>query len=148
MHLSLLASLRRSANLFGLVAALLSVPVLAHEAASKKVVLQLTDNTLEKQVLVLNVADNLVARYGDKLQLEVVAFGPGLELLLANSPQDERIRKLANQGVRFSACGNTQRRLAKLSGVEPSLSPVSTSVDSGAGRIIDLVEQGYILLRP
>lgn len=145
---TLFSRLRRYAHYLALVAVLLASSVQADEPALRKVVLQLTDASLEKQVLVLNVADNLVARYGDRLRLEVVAFGPGLELLMANNPNDARISQLAGQGVRFSACGNTQRRLAKLTGVAPSLISVSDSVDSGAGRIIELVEQGYVLLRP
>ena len=50
--------------------------------ADVKVVLQISDNNPFKQTLVLNVANNLIKHYGpDKVDIEIVAFGPGLRLL-------------------------------------------------------------------
>ena len=50
--------------------------------AEHKVVLQISDADPTKQTLVLNVANNLMKAYGspDKVDVEIVAFGPGLRL--------------------------------------------------------------------
>jgi intracellular sulfur oxidation DsrE/DsrF family protein len=117
-------------------------------AQQKKVVLQLTDNTAQKQVLVLNVADNLLKNYGNNVQIEVVAFGPGLQLLFAESKHNQRVSQLAKSGVKFSACRNTAKKMEKVLGKQVELNKYAKETDGGAARIIELVEQGYILIRP
>jgi intracellular sulfur oxidation DsrE/DsrF family protein len=114
----------------------------------KKIVLQISDGSQEKQTLVLNVADNLTEVYGDKLEMEVVAFGPGLRLLLTDSMNNERVQGLADKGVRFSACRNTYRKMSKLSGKKLEISGSATEIKGGVARIIELIGQGYILIRP
>ena len=114
----------------------------------KKIVLQISDSSQEKQTLVLNVADNLTQVYGDKLEMEIVAFGPGLRLLLADNINNNRVQGLAEKGVRFSACRNTYRKMSKLSGKKLELSGTATEIKGGAGRIVELIGQGYILIRP
>jgi intracellular sulfur oxidation DsrE/DsrF family protein len=114
----------------------------------KKIVLQISDGSEEKQALVLNVADNFVAGYGDKVVIEIVAFGPGLRLLLDGGLNNERVKELAEKGVKFSACRNTYRKMNKMLGKEQALHKYAVEVDGGARRIVELVEQGYILIRP
>lgn len=117
-------------------------------ADKKKVVLQLTDATPEKQVLVLNVADNLVENFQGQVEIEVVAFGPGLRLMFADNPHSKRITDLAKRGIRFSACANTHRKMAKLLGQEVALTDYAREVEGGAMRILELIDQGYVLIRP
>jgi len=114
----------------------------------KKVVLQLTDNTAQKQVLVLNVADNLLKEFGKNIELEVVAFGPGLQLLFAENKHNQRVSQLAKKGVKFSACRNTAKKMEKVLGKELELNKYAKETSGGATRIIELVEKGYILIRP
>ena len=46
--------------------------------------------------------------YGpDKIAIEVVAFGPGIDLLRADSPNRAAVDSLISQGVRFDVCMNT-----------------------------------------
>jgi len=117
--------------------------------AEKKVVLQISDNDPFKQTLVLNVANNLMKHYGpDKVDVEIVAFGPGLRLLFAGNSNVGRIQGLADNGVRFAACSNTVRAMGKKLGHPPELNPNSTKVAAGVVRIIDLVEQDYLLIKP
>jgi intracellular sulfur oxidation DsrE/DsrF family protein len=120
----------------------------AAEDGPTKIVLQLSDGGLDKQVLVLNVADNLLASYGDKLALEVVAFGPGLKLMLADNPNSARLAKLASSGVRLSACRNTVKKMGRMTGKEPTLAEYAVEVEGGAGRIVELMKHGYLLIRP
>ncbi|HDK38208.1 MAG TPA: hypothetical protein ENG92_04245 [Thiolapillus brandeum] len=117
--------------------------------AEKHVVLQISDPDPFKQTLVLNVANNLIKHYGqDKVDVEIVAFGPGLRLLLADNSNLPRIDGLYSQGVRFSACNNTIKAFSKKLGKEPALNPHSTRVSAGVVRIMDLVDQGYALVKP
>jgi len=117
--------------------------------AEKNVVLQISDPNPFKQTLVLNVASNLVKHYGpDRVDVEIVAFGPGLRLLFKDNANKGRIQGLAANGVRFSACSNTMRKVTKKLGFKPELNPHSKPVVAGVVQIIELVEKGYTLVKP
>lgn len=118
--------------------------------AEKHVVLQISDPDPFKQTLVLNVAGNLIKHYGpDKVDVEIVAFGPGLRLLLAENDNSDRIDNLVNSAqVRFSACENTLAKYTQNLGHEPALNAHATHVSAGVVRIIDLIDQGYTLIKP
>lgn len=117
--------------------------------AEKRVVLQISDPNPFKQTLVLNVANNLIKHYGqDKVDVEIVAFGPGLRLLMAGNSNQSRIKGLNDSGVQFSACQNTVAAFAKKLGHKPELLPQATPVSAGVVRILDLTAQGYSLVKP
>ncbi len=117
--------------------------------ASEHVVLQATNKDPVRQNLVINVANNLIKAYGpDNVDIEIVAFGPGITLLFANNKQAERIQSLAAQGVRFSACENSLRHVTKKLGHEPKLNPAAKKVPAGIVRVLNLVNAGYTLVRP
>ena len=117
--------------------------------AEKKVVLQISDSDPFKQTLVLNVANNLIKHYGvDKVDVEIVAFGPGLRLLFKDNTNGSRIGGLSGNGVRFAACQNTIRGMGKKLGRPPVLTSHATPVPGGVVRIMDLVDQGYQLIKP
>ena len=137
------------------VLVLATVPVLATMGTAtaadtvKKVVLQISDAGEDKQTLVLNVANNLQTHYGiDNVKIEIVAFGPGLRLLFKDNVNTNRIAALTQGGVRFSACENTVKGMAKQLGYEPRLNQNAVSVPAGIVRISELSEQGYLLVRP
>lgn len=139
-----------------LMALLLSAvyPALAGAAdekpfAEQRVVLQISDDDPGKQTLVLNVAANLIKYYGpDKVDVEIVAFGPGLRLLFADNVNTGRISGLGSSGVRFAACGNTIAKMTGALGHEPALNPQATRVQAGVVRILELTAQGYQLIKP
>ena len=117
--------------------------------AEKKIVLQISDPNPFKQTLVLNVASNLVKHYGqDQVEIEIVAFGPGLRLLFDGNANSKRIKGLAGSGVKFSACANTVRNMGKKLGHPPALNSNATTVSAGVVRIVDLVDKGYQLVKP
>ena len=117
--------------------------------AEERIVLQISDNDPFKQTLVLNVANNLVKHYGpDKVDVEIVAFGPGLRLLFKDNANKGRINGLADNGVRFAACKNTIKAMGKKLGHPPALHGNATPVSAGVVQIIDLVNQGYKLVKP
>jgi hypothetical protein len=129
---------------------LMAVNAQAADFVEKKVVLQASDKA--GQTMVLNVAGNLIKHYGkDQVKIEIVAFGPGLGLLVDNkkNKNTNRVTSLAGEGVTFSACGNTLKKMTKKNkGKTPKLHAKSVVVDAGAVRIIDLVGEGYVLLKP
>lgn len=117
--------------------------------AEHKVVLQISDADPTKQTLVLNVANNLIKAYGpDKVDVEIVAFGPGLRLMFDDNHNKGRINGLTENGVRFAACGNTLAKVSKQLGNTPTLNSNATQVQAGVVRIIDLVGDGYTLIKP
>lgn len=117
--------------------------------AQTRVALQISDGSEEKQTLVLNVANNLLKFYGpDKVDLEIVAFGPGLRLFFKDNVNSQRIADLAEQGVRFSACDNTIAAMAKQLGHAPELNPVARIVPAGIVRMVELNKAGFFVARP
>lgn len=117
--------------------------------AEHRVVLQISDGAPERQTLVLNVANNLLKHYGtDKVDIEIVAFGPGLRLLFKENAQLDRILSLDRNGVRFSACSNTMASMSKKLGHAVQLNDKAIPVNAGVVRIIDLLDDGYKLVKP
>ena len=119
------------------------------EFADEKVVLQISDPNPFKQKLVLNVANNILKHYGpDQVEVEIVAFGPGLRLLFKDNMSSGRIQGLVDNGVRFSACSNTIRNMSKMLGHEPELNSNAIKVAAGVVRILELEKAGYSLIKP
>jgi hypothetical protein len=125
------------------------VPLQDKPFAEHKIVLQLSDNDVRKQNLVISVANNLLKFYDpDKVAIEVVAFGPGIELLRSESPARKQIESLIAQGVRFDVCLNTVDTIERETGRRPEVMPGATPVQVGVGQILFLTENGYTLVRP
>ena len=112
--------------------------------------IQISDANPFKRKMVLKVAKNLLKKYGPKnVDIEIVAFGPGLELLYKdNNPYAKKIAKLASQGVRFSACHNTIKHLTKVLGHPPVLVPQARVVAGGMFRLYNLFKAGYFIDKP
>ena len=117
--------------------------------AEHKIVLQLSDGDANKQALVLSVANNLLKAYGPaKIAIEVVAFGPGVDLVLAGSQRRKQVESLVAQGVRFDICLNTVDTIARETGKRPEFIEAATPVQVGVGQILFLAENGYTVVRP
>jgi len=117
--------------------------------AEHKVVLQLSDNDPKRQALVISVAYNLLKFYDpDKVAVEVVTFGPGIELLRTGNDNRKLVESLIAQGVRFDVCLNTVDTVERETGKRPEIIPAATPVQVGVGQILFLTENGYTLVRP
>lgn len=111
------------------------VPLQDKPFAEHKIVLQLSDNDAKKQALVLSVANNLLKFYDpDKVAIEVVTFGPGIDLLLAGSDRRKQVESLIAQGVRFDICLNTVDTIERETGKRPDFIPLPRRCRSGSGR--------------
>jgi uncharacterized protein len=125
------------------------VPLQDKPFAEHKIVLQLSDSDPKKQGLVISVANNLLKFYDpDKVAIEVVAFGPGIELLRPDNANRKMIESLVMQSVRFDICLNTVDTIELDSGKRPEFIAVATPVQVGVGQILFLTENGYTLVRP
>jgi uncharacterized protein len=117
--------------------------------AEHRVVLQLSDNDPKKQALVISVAYNLLKAYDpDKVAIEVVAFGPGIDLLRTDNANRKLVESLIAQGVRFDVCLNTVDTVERDTGKRPDIISAATPVQVGVGQILSLTENGYTLVRP
>jgi len=125
------------------------VPLQDKPFAEHKIVLQLSDNDPRKQGLVLSVTSNLMKFYDpDKVAIEIVAFGPGIELLKPDNPVRKAVESLVAQGVRVDICLNTVDTLERESGKRPEFLSVATPVQVGVAQILHLTENGYTLVKP
>ena len=87
--------------------------------------------------------------YGlDNVEIEVVAYGPGIGLLTEKSGQKDRVTSLAMQDITFSACMNTMKKVESKAGKMPVMLEGVQSVTAGVARIMELQEQGYAYIRP
>jgi uncharacterized protein len=125
------------------------VPLADKPFAEHHIVLQLSDNDPKKQGLVVNVAYNLLKLYDpDKVAIEVVTFGPGIDLLRPDNTSRQRVESLIAQGVRFDICLNTVETIERETGKRPEFIAAATPVQVGVGQILALTENGYTLVRP
>ncbi len=124
------------------------------EGVTHKIAVHVDHNNKKTMNIALNNIQNLTKYYkskGDKVIVEVVAYGPGLHMLRADtSPVTDRIEtmSLAIPNLKFSACGNTRRKMSKKSGKPVKLLSEAKVVPSGVVRLIELQEQGYSYIKP
>lgn len=104
--------------------------------------------------MVLNNAANATSYFqskGDSVEIEIVAYGPGLSMLIdGRSPVQERISVMAleNPNLKFDACGNTLAGLEKKVGHAVPIVGEAQVVPSGVARLVELQEDGYTYIRP
>ena len=128
----------------------------ADGAKPHRVVFQVDQDDQAVMNLTLNNVSNLMEYYhgrGEQVQIEVVAYGPGLNMLREDkSPVKERIARIKNgsfpSSVNFSACGNTKAGMEKREGHSISIVPEAKVVPAGVVRLTELQEQGWSYIRP
>ena len=111
-----------------------------------RVVIQVSDGDAAKWNLALNNARNLQTDLGaGNVDVEVVAYGPGIGMLKLDSPVGNRIGEAKDAGVRIMACENTMKaqKLARadmLNGIG--------YVGAGVVEIMQRQQEGWTYLRP
>lgn len=119
-----------------------------------RLILQVNTNDPAMMNLALNNATNVAQYYqelGEKVEIEVVTFGPGLHMLRDDtSPVKARISTIAlsTPAISFKACGNTQGNMSKAENKEIALIPEATVVKSGVVRVMELQEKGWTYVKP
>ncbi len=126
--------------------ALGSMPAQAQQAVRAKVVVQMSEADPAKWNLALNNVRNLQADLGAaNIDIELVAYGPGIGMLKADSAVATRIDEALGAGVKVLACENTMRG-AKLAPAD-MLGKIGY-VPSGVVEITQRQMQGWAYLRP
>jgi intracellular sulfur oxidation DsrE/DsrF family protein len=124
------------------------------EKKTHRLILQVNTNEPAVMNLALNNAANAEQHYksiGEPVQIEIVAFGPGLNMLRDDtSPVKERIKSISetSPAISFAACGNTRANMSRLEKKEIPLVSQATVVSSGVVRVMELQEQGWSYVRP
>lgn len=119
-----------------------------------KIAVHVSDSDPARINMALNNVENIKAYYdsqGQAVEIEVVAYGPGLTMLRADtSPVKERIAAMAlqNDKLTFAACGNTHAKMSQKEGKTVALVSEAKMVPSGVVRLVELQEQGYAYVRP
>lgn len=115
--------------------------------AGDKAVFQVTENDEAKWNLVLGNVRNLQRGTADSggVEVEIVAFGPGIQLLKAGSPLATRITEAVGSQVKIVACKNT---MAANQLVEKDMLPDIGYVPAGVVEVMRKQEQGYAYIRP
>lgn len=135
--------------LAGLASTMIFGTAIAEMGAAHKVVIQVSSADAKTQAIALNNAVNVQKHYGPgEVDVEIVAYGPGLSLLTKKSKQAKRVASLAKSDITFSACGNTMKKIAKKKGKEPKLINGVKVVPAGVVRLMELQEKGYSYIRP
>ena len=146
---------RRLATAAALSIALLT-SALAADGKTHRIAIQVDQNDPAVMNMVLNNATNVIEHYrgkGEDVDVEVVAYGPGMHMLRADtSPVADRIKHLKGLvfpgKIQFSACNNTKQNMEKTEGHAISVLPEATIVPSGVVRLMELQEQGWSYVRP
>jgi intracellular sulfur oxidation DsrE/DsrF family protein len=137
----------------GVVTVATAQPALAH-GKTHHLAIHVDENDPQKMNIALNNAANVTKYYAEKgedVQIEIVAYGPGLHMYRADtSPVKDRIAamSLENDKLKFSACGNTLAGMTKKEGKKPELLSEAQVVPSGVVRLMELQEEGWSYVRP
>jgi intracellular sulfur oxidation DsrE/DsrF family protein len=154
--------MKRVTHVLAVAAALLAGMIFAnpgHAADNVKthrIAIQVDQNDPALMNLVLNNVSNMLDYYhskGEQAQIEVVAFGPGLNMLREDkSPVKARLKQIEKVSfpskVTFSACHNTMMNMEKAEGHPIPIVPEARIVPAGVVRLTQLQEEGWSYLRP
>lgn len=125
----------------------------AFAEAAHKLAIHVDENDPAVMNLALNNAQNVQNYYkgkGETVEIEIVTYGPGLHMFMADSPVKDRLSTMAmeSDNLKFAACANTMAAMEKKTGKKPEILSEAAIVPSGVIRLIELQEGGYSYLRP
>jgi intracellular sulfur oxidation DsrE/DsrF family protein len=131
-------------------------PGFAADAKVHRVSIQVDQNDPAVMNLVLNNVTNIMETYkskGQDVQIELVAYGPGLHMLRDDtSPVKDRLKQISELSfpsqIKFSACNNTKEGMEKREGHPIAIVAQASLVPSGAVRLMELQEDGWSYLKP
>lgn len=142
----LLGAAGLAASALSLTLTLAPGDALAQTVARNKLVVQVSDNDPAKWGLALNNIRNVQLDLGeDTVDVELVAYGPGISMLKGDSPMAKRITAALKTGVKVVACENTMKA-QKL--VYADMLPDIGYVPSGVVELIQKQQQGWAYIRP
>ena len=147
-RLALRAAVASAAATFLIAAHAQSAGSAAPNSTNKKhrIVIQMSDADPARWNLALNNAKNLQDDVGAaNVEIELVAYGPGIGMLKMESPTAQRIADATRAGVKVLACENTMRA-QKLT--RDDMHPAISYVPAGVTEIMKKQGEGWAYLRP
>ncbi len=129
---------------------------MAADAKPHRIAIQVDQNDPQVMNLALGNANNAIEYYktrNEKIDIDIVAYGPGLQMLRADtSPVQDRVKHLKEMvfpgSIQFSACENTKRSMEKTEGHPIPIMPEASMVPAGVVHLSELQEQGWSYVRP
>jgi intracellular sulfur oxidation DsrE/DsrF family protein len=130
------------------IAAAAATPAIASAqtaAPANRALVQVTDNDPARWTIILNNSRNL--REGvspEPIEIEIVAYGPGILMLKADSPARDRVADLMTAGTKIVACQNTMNGM-KLTPAD--MLPDVGYVPAGVVEVMRKQQQGWAYIR-
>lgn len=121
-------------------------PVGRLKTAAHKVVFQVSDGEPQKWYLTLSNVKNVQQDLGIKnVQIEIVVYGPGLDMVLLETEMAGKIDEAVSRGVKIVACENTMigRKLTRA-----DMYPSVGYVKAGVVELMKRQRQGWAYIRP
>jgi intracellular sulfur oxidation DsrE/DsrF family protein len=129
-----------------LAALLAACASLSPIGSRQRVVLQVSDADPAKWNLALNNARNIQQDLGkDKVDIEIVAYGPGIGMLKAESKVAGRLAQALDNDIGLMACENTMRN-NKIE--KADMYAGIRYVDAGVVHIMKREREGWAYVRP
>lgn len=118
----------------------------AGKTSMSHIIIQVSDNDPMKWQLALNNAENVQEALGkDKVKVEIVAYGPGLNMLKADSKVAGGVNAAMDRNVEVAACGVTMK---KMKVTKDDLIGGVTVVPGGVIEIMKRQSEGWSYVRP
>lgn len=115
-------------------------------ARPHKLVIQVSDADPAKWNLALNNARNVWVDLGrDNVAIEIVAYGPGINMLKMDSAVGARVAEAMASGMSVVACGNTMKN-QKLT--REDMLPNIGYVEAGVVQLMKRQREGFAYVRP
>jgi uncharacterized protein len=112
----------------------------------QSVVFQVSDNDPGKWNLALNNARNVQQEFGPgQVDVEIVAYGPGIGMLKADSVTATRVSEATKSGIQVVACQNTMKA-QKLTNAD--MNPSIGYVPAGVVELMKRHREGWDYIRP
>jgi uncharacterized protein len=123
-----------------------ALPPVAQKAERYRVVLQVSDSDPAKWNLALNNARNVQEDLGKgNVDVEIVAYGPGLAMLRSDSKVAGRLAQAIDANIGLMACENTMRN-TKVQ--KDDMYTGIQYVDAGVVHIMKRQREGWAYVRP
>ena len=120
--------------------------IAAKASIKHKVVFQVSDADPAKWNLTLNNAKNVQQELGvDKVEIEIVAYGPGIGMLKADALMANRVSEAAQTGVKMVACENTMT-VQKLT--KADMNNDISYTPAGVVELMKRQREGWAYIRP
>lgn len=110
-----------------------------------RIIFQMTTNDTLAWKGLMNNLKYLKEGWGDTVQIEVVAHGNGIEMLMkSKTTQQQKIAEFKRKGIVFVGCENTMkdRKIAK-----EDIIPEAGFVPMGIGELVMKQEQGWCYIK-